>query len=98
MQYEKEIQEKGLTGPRITQEAVEREIVKELFHVFPGTEVTVCCLVLQNGYTVTGMSACASPENFDRELGQKIARDKAAQEIWQLEAYLLKERSAEGAI
>jgi len=92
MKYEEQILEKGLTGPRITQAHVERKIVKELYHVFDSTEVTICCLILENGYTVTGMSACASPENFDRELGRSIARDKAEQQIWGLEAYLLKER------
>jgi len=95
MKYEEEIKAKGLTGARITQAHVESEIKEEMYHVFPGTEVTVCCLVLQNDYTVTGTSACASPENFDEELGRKIARDKAEQEIWQLEAYLLKERMSE---
>ena len=92
MKYEEELIAKGLTGPRITQAHVEREIKEEMYHVFPGTEVTVCCLKLQNDYTVVGMSACASPENFDAEMGRKISRDKAAQEIWTLEAYLLKER------
>lgn len=98
MKYEEEIIEKGLTAPRITQDHVDSKIVKELYHVFEGTEVTVCCLRLKNGYTVTGTSACASPENFDEELGRKIAYDKAAQKIWELEAYLLKERTSEETI
>lgn len=95
MKYEEEIIEKGLTGPRITQDHVDSKITGEMYHIFPGTEVTVCCLRLRNGYTVTGTSACASPENFDEALGRRIARDKAAQKIWELEAYLLKERTYE---
>lgn len=51
-----------------------------------------CVLVLKNGFTVTGESACASPENFDAEIGRKIARDNAVQKVWQLEGYLLKQR------
>lgn len=39
--------------------------------------ITFCVLVLQNGFTVTGESACASPENFDPEIGRKIARENA---------------------
>lgn len=92
MKYEQEIQEKGLVGPRITEDHVTNKIVRTLYHLFADTEVTVCCLILENGYSVTGTSACASPENFDVELGKKIAYDKAAQKIWGLEAYLLKER------
>lgn len=54
--------------------------------------LTFCVLVLKNGFTVTGESACASPENFDAELGRKIARQNAINKIWPLEGYLLKER------
>lgn len=53
--------------------------------------LTFCVLVLQNGFTVTGESACASPENFDAELGRKIARQNAVQKIWPLMGYGLKQ-------
>lgn len=56
------------------------------------TLLTFCVLVLRNGFTVTGESACASPENFDAEIGRKVARANAVQKIWPLEGYLLKER------
>lgn len=52
--------------------------------------LTFCVLVLRNGFTVTGESACASPENFDAEIGQKIARQNAAQKIWPLMGYQLR--------
>ena len=54
--------------------------------------LTFCVLVLRNGFTVTGESACASPENFDPEIGRKIARQNAEQKIWPLMGYVLKER------
>jgi Phage protein (N4 Gp49/phage Sf6 gene 66) family len=54
--------------------------------------LTFCVLVLRNGFTVTGESACASPENFDAEIGRKIARQNAVQKIWPLMGYELKER------
>lgn len=54
--------------------------------------LTFCVLVLKNGFTVTGESACASPENFDAEIGQKIARQNAVNKIWLLEGYLLKQK------
>jgi len=58
--------------------------------------LTFCVLVLKNGFTVTGESACASPENFDAEIGRKIARENAEQKIWLLEGYLLKDRLSQG--
>lgn len=59
--------------------------------------LTFCVLVLRNGFTVTGESACASPENFDAEIGRKIARENAVDKIWLLEGYLLKQRLSEQA-
>lgn len=54
--------------------------------------LTFCILTLENGFTVTGESACASPENFDAEIGKKIAYQNAREKIWQLEGYLLRQR------
>jgi hypothetical protein len=59
--------------------------------------LTFCVIVLRNGYTVTGESACASPENFDAELGRKIARQNAVDKIWPLMGYALKQRLHEEA-
>lgn len=91
-QIENEIQEKGLNAPRLTPEKIDAVIAAEDYHVFPLTQLTVCCLTLKNGFTVTGESACASPENFDAELGRKIARQNARDKVWPLEGYLLKEK------
>jgi len=89
---EQEIQDKGLTAPRLTPELIDAAILDEDYHVFEKTCLTVCCLTLQNGFTVTGESACASPENFNAEIGRKIARENARNKIWMLEGYLLKNR------
>lgn len=56
--------------------------------------LTFCVLVLRNGFTVTGESACASPENFDAEIGRKIARQNAVEKIWPLMGYELKSKLA----
>lgn len=112
---EQEIQEKGLTAPRVTPERIESVIVSE--HYFTAAEgvaghaattaerypvegsvpatlglLTFCVLVLRNGFTVTGESACASPENYHPEIGRKIARQNAVNKIWALEGYLLKQQ------
>lgn len=89
---ELEIQAKGLNAPRLTPALIDAAISGEDYHVFPGTTLTVCCLTLRNGFTVTGESAAASPANFDKEIGRKIARENARDKIWTLEGYLLKER------
>lgn len=56
--------------------------------------ITFCVLVLRNGFTVTGESACASPENFDAELGRKIARQKAVDKLWPLLGFRLRDKLA----
>ena len=59
--------------------------------------LTICVLVLRNGFTVTGESACASPENFDAEIGRKIARQNAVAKIWPLLGFSLKQKLHEAA-
>jgi hypothetical protein len=54
--------------------------------------LTFCVLVLRNGFTVTGESACASPENFDAEIGRKIARQKAVEKVWPLLGFRLRDK------
>ncbi len=93
---ENEIQAKGLTAPRLTPNHINGQIVAEDYHIFPGTTLTVCALKLRNGFIVTGESASASPENFDIDLGRKIARANAREKIWALEGYLLRQRLHEG--
>jgi len=63
--------------------------------IAPLNLLTFCVLVLRNGFTVTGESACASPENFDAEVGRKIARTNAVNKIWPLMGYELKQRLSE---
>ncbi len=54
--------------------------------------LTFCVLILKNGYTVTGQSACVSPEIFDIDVGREYARKDAINNIWPLEGYLLKQK------
>ena len=89
---EEKLQEKGLNAPRLNPTMIDETIADEYYHVVAGTTLTICVLTLRNGFTVTGESAAASPENFDEEIGRDIARDNARDKIWALEGYLLKER------
>jgi hypothetical protein len=58
--------------------------------------LTFCVLVLRNGFTVHGSSACASPENFNAELGRRIAREDAIRQVWPLMGYALREKLSQG--
>ncbi|MGS0648046.1 Gp49 family protein [Komagataeibacter melomenusus] len=89
---EREIVSKGLTAPRLTPTSIDEAIKDEHYWVAPGRRLTVCALTLRNGFIVTGESAATSSENFDEDLGRKIARDNAREKIWQLEGYLLRQR------
>jgi len=54
--------------------------------------LTFCVLVLKNGFTVTGESACVSPENFNAKIGKKIARQNAVAKVWPLMGYELRSK------
>ena len=82
---------RGKRAPRLTPEMIDNTIASEQYVNPEGTTLTICILTLRNGFTVTGESAAASPENFDREIGEKIARENARNKIWPLEGYLLRQ-------
>lgn len=54
--------------------------------------LTICVLVLRNGFTVTGESACVSPENFNAEIGRKVARQHAVEKLWPLLGFRLRDQ------
>lgn len=81
-----------MTENKVTKEGIEAKIAEVLYIVIPTTTVTVCCIKLQNGYSVRGESACVDPANFNEELGRKYAYEDAFNKIWALEGYLLKEK------
>jgi len=83
-------QEHMFDGVRVTDLHVDSQILTSQYHVFPGTTLTVCCLTLRNGFHVVGESACASPENFDAQIGRDLAYGDARRKIWALEGYLLR--------
>lgn len=102
---EQEIKDKGLTAPRITPADIEANIACE--YAFTAAQavaggpvheslglLTFYVLVLNNGFTVTGESACASPENFDADVGRKIARANAVNKVWPLMGYELRSKLA----
>ena len=57
--------------------------------------LTLCVLVMRNGFTVVGKSACASPENFNADIGRRLAREDAVRQLWPLLGYELRTKLAE---
>ena len=58
----------------------------------PLSLLTFCVIVLKNGFTVTGEAACASPENYNKTIGETIARHNAEQKMWPLLGYALRDQ------
>lgn len=96
-EIENEIQSRRLNAPRLTPDLIDTVIQSEQYHVFPRTSMTVRALTLRNGRIATGESAAASPENFNQEIGRKIAGENARNKIWSLEGYLLRETLSKAA-
>ena len=83
--------QKNVGGKRVTLEGLEANIKDREFIVVPGSMLTICVLTLQNGFNVTGESACADPAMFNAEIGQRVAEDNAKRKIWPLMGYALKQ-------
>jgi len=54
--------------------------------------MTVCFLVVQNGFVVIGKAAPADPANYDRAVGEKFAREDAIRQLWPLMGYALRDK------
>jgi hypothetical protein len=93
---EKEVQAKKLTAPRVNRDLIDGKIVEAHYYRFPNTTLTVCALEMENGFLAVGHSAAASPENFDAEVGRKLAYEHAYSTLWALEGYLLREKILNG--
>ena len=91
-------------APRVTLKDIESAIGSVHYntgdHAFPDSEVpatfvlTLCLVVMKNGFTVIGKAAPASPENFNRDLGRKFAYEDAVRQIWPLMGYALRDHLA----
>ena len=77
-------------APRVSGEGIAAKIRDVIYSEF-GDSFTICRIILRNGFSFVGHSAPASPENYNKEIGRKIAYDNAFRQIWSHEGYLLKE-------
>lgn len=87
---------KDRPAPRVTEESINAKIDCHSFHEeHIGTaKVTVCFILMRNGFVFVGKSAAASPENHDTKIGEYYAYDDAFRQIWAHEGYLLREKLA----
>jgi hypothetical protein len=56
--------------------------------------LTICMLVMKNGFTVIGKSAPADPRNYDEQLGRKLAYEDCIRQVWPLMGYELRSKLA----
>ena len=54
--------------------------------------VTICIIILENGFKVEGTSACVDPSRYNEAIGQEEAYKNAVEKIWELEGYALKQK------
>ena len=85
-------------APSVTPERIASRITAEIYTILSDGRTTLCQLRLVNGFSVLGTSACVCAENFDRAIGQRLARADAVSKIWPLEGYLLAERLHNGEV
>jgi hypothetical protein len=90
-------------APRVTLDSIKAKIKHQ--YIFTADKIvdgqdyppelrilTMCVLVMQKGFTVIGKSAPASPENYNKALGEQFAYEDAVRQIWPIEGYALRER------
>lgn len=76
---------------KVTLEYIESQIVSQEDWKI-GLKTTIILLTLKNGFEVIGKSGCVDPANYNHEIGVKIARERAIDQLWFLEGYALQER------
>lgn len=83
-------------SPRVTKEYINSRITDVKFHKL-GATLTHCTIHLDNKYQVTGESACVNPENYNKEIDEKISHDNAYGKLWSLFGFLLAEKNKLGS-
>lgn len=83
---------------RLTVADMQAKVKSSAYVRLPDSTTTVCQITLENGYTLTGTSACVDPTSYNQAIGEKIAFDNAFEKLWELEGYLLKQRRFEAGL
>lgn len=86
-----ELLDKSPSNWRVTDEAMGRRINRVDYHLLPGTTVTICNIMLDNGFSVRGEAACVDRSNYNADVGQTISYNNAFAKLWPLFGFLLAE-------
>lgn len=97
------------TGPRVTKDELEANVsAHAVFNAYeaitalgmPAMEstklLTLAVVTTENGFSLVGESACAWPDNYDQDIGQRLALENAKNKLWGLMGYHLKQQLFEG--
>lgn len=76
---------------KVTADYMRGRIIKTGFFRI-GETLTHCALYIDNGFIVTGESACVDPRNYDQKIGEQIAYNNAFAKLWPLFGFLLAEK------
>lgn len=81
-------------APRVTKEYIDSRIASITYHNLADAKtLTICQIVLDNGYSVRGESACVNEANYRADIGEKLAYDSAYMKLWPLFGFLLAEHN-----
>lgn len=93
-----DVQQEERVPSRVTVSDMEAKIKMTIYQRLEGTTTTICQITLQNGFTLIGTSGCVDPKNYNQSLGEKYAYEKAFEQLWALEGYLLAQRRYEAGL
>ena len=57
------------------------------YTVLPNSTVTVCNMVLKSGFENIAYSTVMNPQDFDKSIGEEVARANAIDKLWEFEGY-----------
>lgn len=77
---------------KVEEQDIIDQISKVEYHILPGTTTTIAVITLKNEWASTGISACADPANFNKEVGEEWAYKDAFKKLWPLFGFLLRQR------
>lgn len=89
--FEERLDNLGCNGPRVTVDHID-SIIQSIDYHKVGETTMICYLVVKNGFSFVGKAACASVENYREEIAKELSLKDAKDQIWKMEAYLIKQR------
>ena len=75
-----EIDASAKSDNRVTPRAI-NEAIKATRYYYDDL-LTIAVLELWNGFKLIGQSACVDPANYNKELGERLAREDAVRQVW----------------